>query len=172
MTGLTHLRVELETLIQRAEDMDPNAADSLRLSAAEEICRAVTMASQVVEELVLPAIVHRVDRPAFDEATIEWDLIRVLVHELIQTAPDEALHTALVKAVARHARARLQAEHGPNGLLSRAIEAGLDARDLDLAIGARLHTLDSEPGWRPLQPAAFQSLRDTIPPDATPWREL
>lgn len=172
MTDLPQLRLELETLIEQAAGH--RAADPMRERRAttEAVCRAATAVSQVMEELVFPALVRWVSETRSAEAEIEWDLIRVLVHELIQTDPVEVLHESFIAAIARHAAARRDAEHGVGGMFAEAAAAGLDIRRLDLAIGERLAELAAAPSWHPLQPAVLQSLRSSIPPGATPFEDL
>lgn len=144
-----------------------------RAGHADELCRRATVLTQVREEVVHPWLVDRLPAAAHDLAVIEFDLVRVLVHELVASRPRDLMYDALVESLCRLLRRRFEAEVGPAGEWTTLAPDA--CREVDDIAAARLRALD-EAGqgghWTPLQPYALESLRSAIPAGAILWSDL
>ena len=68
-----------------------------------------TLISQARDEMVYPWVVHRVPEVAHDRTVVEFDLARVLVHELLASKPGDLLFDALAEVLAEVLRRRFNA---------------------------------------------------------------
>ena len=158
MRALAHLQTEQDNLIELCSQYCGSLTPSAKTAHVHEICRLVTLVGQVRDELVYPWVVHRVPEDAHGRAVVEFDLARVLVHELLASKPSGRLVDAQVEVLAGVLRRRVAAEADADGPWARL--PGDDLAALDVSIGERLRELDRasrsegwrrsrRPGWRP-----------------------
>jgi hypothetical protein len=172
MRVLAQLQTEQDNLIELCSQYCGSFTPSAKVAHVREICRLVTLIGQVRDELVYPWVVHRIPEDAHDRAVVEFDLARVLVHELLASKPDDLLFDAQVEVLADLLRRRFDAEAYAEGPWAHV--PGDDLAALDVSIGERLRELDRasrSEGWRPLAPSGLETLRDSvrIAPEGDPF---
>ncbi len=169
MADLPSLSIAYGALVADADRYDSRSDDEVRFRSAWGLCRDASRISQVCEEVLHPWSVARAPHRMIDEAMIEWDLIRVLVHELAQADPRDVLFNALVAVLAEAVARRREADLGADGLVAAALARGVDRNLLDKAIADRLSDLttgDGSGAWVLLQPYALETLREDPMPIA------
>lgn len=175
MRPFPHLQMEQDNLIELFSQYGKYLSNSEKVSHVSEICRLTTNISQVRVEIVYPHCVGCAPQDLVDQSMIEMDLARVLIHEIIETSPSSFLYDGLVAVLSRILIRRFEDEETTNGIWAKAIVGGIDSTAVDVAIGERLHELDRicRPGnWNPLMPFCLETLRDSVPPGATRFRDL
>ncbi len=162
MTGLPSLSKAYAAVLTEASMFDAAAADDARFRSAWGLCRDTSRISLVCEQVLHPWAVSRAPPALIDRAVIEWDLIRVLIHELVQSDPADVLFNALVDVLHRSVIRRFEDDTGADGLIAAALARGVDGTSLDEALGARLRQVADQGAsrdWWLLQPCALGSLR-------------
>lgn len=169
MRPFPHLQMEQDNLIELCSQYWPGLGPIAKAAHAQEICRLATVISQVREEIIHPWLVDHLSAHEQYVAVVELDLVRVLIHELTASRPEDQLYDALVAVVSDLLRRRFEAEAGEWAGLPPRICASADIR-----AGDRLRELDQDgraEGWRPLQPVGLETLRSAVPPGAIPWSD-
>ena len=98
---------------------------------------------------------------------IQWDLVRVLVLEILETDAHSWLQSGLTEALLDAVQRRREAETGATGLVWMMVAAGCAPDHLGDVIQDYAQTLDQQyrqKGWHPLQPQALETLRSSIAP--------
>lgn len=174
MKPFPHLQMEQYNLLELFSQYGEYLSNSEKVSHVREICRLATDVSQVRVEIVYPHCVGRAPQALIDQSMIEMDLARILIHEILQSHPSSFLYSSLVEVLSRLLTRRFEEEDGPEGLWAKAVEGAIDSRAADVAVGERLHALDKSGRHgecSPLMPFCLETLRDSVPPGATPWRD-
>ena len=165
-----HLQLEQDGLLELCARYAAERAPSAKAALAEDICRLATLLGQAREEIIDPFLVDHLPAPVQHAAWVEMDLARVLVHELSEARPGELLFDALVAVLGDLLRRRFEAERAEWAHLSPSACA-----EADIRAGHRLRELDQQSraaGWSPLPPCGLETLRNSVPPDATRWSDL
>lgn len=85
------------------EELGPNAYVSKR-ELADEICRELTIHTQLEEEIIYPTFRKNLngEKSLVNEAQVEHDSAKVLIKEIQKMNPDEQLFDAKVKVLAEY----------------------------------------------------------------------
>ena len=153
---------------------DPARPGGGKKAHAVELCRLVTLNSQVRDEVVYPWCAVRTSPELLQQSQIRMDLARVLVMELAHGRPTDLWYDQLVQVLGDDLERLWDREEPDAGLWSRTSDtrglAGVNDR-----LGDRLTELDlagRQTDWRPLEPAGLETLRNSVPPGATPYAAL
>ena len=142
-----------------------SARGYVRRLALDGLCREATRVSQIGEDVLQPRAVGHVPTALIDAAVIQWDLVRVLVLEILETDAHSWLQTGLIAALLDGISRRRDAELGASGLVGLMVAAGCAPDRLADAIQERAQVLDQQyrcEGWYALQPQALETLRSSI----------
>jgi len=167
--------MEQDNLLELFSQYGDYLSNSEKVSHVSEICRLATNISQVREEIVYPYCVGHASQGLIDQSMIEMDLARVLIHEVLQTPASAFLYDGLVGVLSDLLARRFADDENANGLWASAVAGGLDRGAADVAVGERLSELERtsrQGNWSPLMPFCLETLRDSVPPGATRFRDL
>lgn len=103
----------------------------------QQICTELTIHTMIEEEIFYPACKGEIEDELLKEAYVEHDGAKVLIAELLATAPDEEFYDAKVKVLSEEIEHHVEEEEKRvDGMFSQARRAGLD---MD-ALGEQLRT--------------------------------
>ena len=133
-------------------DAARGSADKGRIVA--EICTELKIHTMIEEEIFYPALRGKLDDSIIDEAYVEHDGAKVLVNDLAQGTPADAMYDAKVKVLAEEIRHHVkEEERWLTGMFAKARMAGVDMTDLGTKMLVRKNELLAEAKAAPL-PAA------------------
>ncbi len=109
----------------------------------QEICMELLVHTMIEEEIFYPACEHAgIDEDDLEEAYVEHDGAKVLIGELLASAPDAAFYdakmTVLSEQIEHHVK---DEEKRSEGLFAQARDAGVDMADLGARMAARKKAL-------------------------------
>jgi hypothetical protein len=139
-----------------------------------ELCRLVTLNSQVRDEVIYPWCAAHTPTELLWDSMIRMDLARVLVMELVYARPTDLWYDQLVRVLGDDLEVLWDKEESDAGLWKRTSDAhgleGVNDRLTDRLTELDLVTRQNE--WRPLEPAGLETLRNSVPPCATRYADL
>jgi hypothetical protein len=125
------------------------SADKGRIVA--EICTELKIHTMIEEEIFYPALRGKLDDSVIDEAYVEHDGAKVLVNDLAQGTPADAMYDAKVKVLAEEIRHHVkEEERWLTGMFAKARMAGVDMTDLGTKMLIRKNELLAEAKAAPL----------------------
>lgn len=93
----------------------------------KQICTELTVHTIIEEEIFYPACKGAVEEDLLDEAYVEHDGAKVIIAELMGSAPDETFYDAKVKVLSEQIEHHVEEEEKRSeGMFSQARKAGLD----------------------------------------------
>ncbi|HYI06304.1 MAG TPA: hemerythrin domain-containing protein [Reyranella sp.] len=134
---------KVEDLFEKAE----KARDEDRKKMlVQQICTELMIHSMVEEEIFYPACKDKIEQEdVLDEAYVEHDGAKVLIAELVDSAPDAEFYDAKVKVLSELIKHHVKEEEKRSeGLFAQAREAGLDIEALGERIMARKEQLKQQ----------------------------
>jgi hemerythrin superfamily protein len=121
-----------------------------KAALAQKICQALTVHSQIEEEIFYPACREASKKleDLLDEAEVEHDSVKKLIAEVEGGSPDDELFDARVKVIAEYVKHHVKEEQ--NELFPKVKETDLDLKELGARLAARKEELmgESEPRSR------------------------
>lgn len=116
-----------------------------------QICTELKIHTMIEEEIFYPALRGKIDDSVIDEAYVEHDGAKVLVNDLSQGSPSDAMYDAKVKVLAEEIRHHVnEEERWLTGMFAKARLAGVDMTDLGTKMLVRKNALLSEAAKAPL----------------------
>ena len=114
-----------------------------RKALVEQICTELCVHTTIEEEIFYPACQAEVeDKDVVEESYVEHDGAKVLVAELMQSAPDDEFYAAKVSVLSEEIRHHVKEEEKRGeGLFAQARKAGLDLAALGERLMARKQEL-------------------------------
>lgn len=126
-----HLRVK--KLFADFKNLQEDGSDAQKIALVKEICRQLTVHTQIEEEIFYPAVREAIDDDDdMDEALVEHAGAKHLISQLESASPDEDLYDAKVTVLGEQIDHHVMEEEG--NMFARARGSGLDLQ----ALGARL----------------------------------
>lgn len=112
-------------------------------SLVEQICTELCVHTTLEEEIFYPACQAEVeDKDVVEESYVEHDGAKVLVAELMESAPDDEFYAAKVSVLSEEIRHHVKEEEKRGeGLFAQARKAGLDLNALGERLMARKQEL-------------------------------
>jgi hypothetical protein len=112
---------------------------SAKQKLVEQICTELSVHTTIEEEIFYPACTGQVeDEDRVQEAYVEHDGAKVLIAELMASAPDDEFYDAKVKVLSEQIKHHVKEEEKRSeGLFAEAKEAGLDMDALGARMSAR-----------------------------------
>jgi hemerythrin superfamily protein len=108
----------------------------------QQICTELSVHTAIEEEIFYPACKGKIDDGLLDEAYVEHDGAKVLIAELVASAPDEEFYDAKVKVLSEQIDHHVhEEERRSDGMFSQARAAGLDMDELGARMMARKEAL-------------------------------
>jgi hypothetical protein len=107
-----------------------------------QICTELSAHTAIEEEIFYPACKGEIEDDLLSEAYVEHDGAKVLIAELLASAPDEAFYDAKVKVLSEQVEHHVhEEEKRSDGMFSQARAAGLDMDELAARMIARKEEL-------------------------------
>ena len=111
---------------------------SAKKALAREICTELSVHTTIEEEIFYPACRHGVEEDQMDEAFVEHDGAKVMIAELLGSAPGKDFFDAKMKVLSEEIKHHVKEEERPgDGVFAQAREAGLDMDALASRMAAR-----------------------------------
>jgi hemerythrin superfamily protein len=109
------------------EDFDKARADSRKLDFAGKICQALTVHTQIEEELFYPAFFDATgDKDLHHEAIVEHAGAKKLIQEIKASGPDDDYFEAKVTVLSEMIKHHVKEEERPGGMFAEAKKSALD----------------------------------------------
>ena len=133
---------KVEELFEKFE----SARSASKQKLVEQICTELSVHTAIEEEIFYPACTGQIeDEDLIQEAYVEHDGAKVLIAELMASAPDDAFYDAKVKVLSEQIKHHVKEEEKRSeGLFAEAKEAGLDMEALGERMMARKKELLAE----------------------------
>ena len=111
----------------------------------EKICTELSAHTVIEEEIFYPACKGRVEEGLLNEGYVEHDGSKVLIAELIASAPNEEFYDAKVKVLSEQIEHHVhEEEKRSEGIFSQARAAGIDMDELGDHLKARKEVILAE----------------------------
>lgn len=111
----------------------------------EKICTELSAHTVIEEEIFYPACRSKVEDSLLNEGYVEHDGSKVLIAELLASAPDEEYYDAKVKVLSEQIEHHVhEEERRSDGIFSQARAAGLDMDELGDRLKARKDAILAE----------------------------
>ena len=117
---------------------------------AEQICNELKVHATIEEELFYPALRGAIDDDLLDEAYVEHDGAKVLINDILASAPDAEFYDAKVTVLSEDIKHHVKEEEQRGGMFSQAKDSSVDlvalgeqmmARKLELMPQAKSNSL-------------------------------
>jgi len=130
---------KVEDLFEKFE----KARDASRKKAlAAEICMELSIHATIEEEIFYPACKGKVEEDLMGESYVEHDGAKVIIAELLASAPDDEFYDAKMTVLSEEIKHHVREEEKPGeGVFAQAREAGLDMAALAARLKARKEQL-------------------------------
>lgn len=163
-----------DDLRERFSQYDPARPAEEKAAGVVELCRRVTLNSQVRDEVVYPWCAARSPADSLYDSMIRMDLARILVRELVHAGPSDLWYDPLVQVLGDGLEVLWDREESDAGLWTRTSDPRTLA-EVNVRLRDRLDELDlatRRNEWRPLELAGLETLRNGVPPAATRYADL
>ena len=133
------------------DKFDDARGSSEKSKIVAEICTELKIHTMIEEEVFYPALRGKIDDSVIDEAYVEHDGAKVLVNDLSQGSPADAMYDAKVKVLAEEIRHHVkEEERWLTGMFAKARMAGVDMTDLGTKMLGRKNELLAAAAKAPL----------------------
>jgi hemerythrin superfamily protein len=133
---------KVEDLFEKFEKAKSTAQ---KKSLVQEICTELTIHAMIEEEIFYPACTGEIEEDLVKEAYVEHDGAKVMIAELLGSAPEDDFYDAKVKVLSEEIKHHVKEEEKRSeGIFAQAREAGLDMDALGDELAARKQELLAE----------------------------
>ena len=133
---------EVEALFEKFENA---SGDGAKQKIALNICKALTVHTELEEKIFYPACEGKVEEADLKEAYVEHDGAKVLIAEIEKGGPDDDYYDAKVKVLGEQIGHHVKEEEARmEGIFAQARKAGLDMDALGDQMAARKTELMGE----------------------------
>ena len=116
--------------------------DGRKQELVKQICTELCVHTMIEEEIFYPACTGEAEDDTIDEAYVEHDGAKVIISELLNSAPDSEFYDAKVKVLSEEIKHHVKEEEKRGeGLFAQAKAAGLDLEGLGERMMARKEEL-------------------------------
>jgi hemerythrin superfamily protein len=120
------------------EDFDKARADTRKLDLAGKICQALTVHTQIEEELFYPAFFDATaDKDLHHEAIVEHAGAKKLIQEIKASSPEDDYYEAKVTVLSEMIKHHVKEEEQPGGMFAEAKKSDMDLVALGQQMAAR-----------------------------------
>ena len=117
----------------------------MKKTLVEQICTELSVHTAIEEEIFYPACTGEIDEDLVKEAYVEHDGAKVIIAELMQSAPGDDFYDAKVKVLSEEIKHHVkEEERRVEGMFAQARDAGLDMDALGEQMAARKQQLLGE----------------------------
>jgi len=142
---LTEDHRKVEEMFEEYESSKDEADDEAKSALVATICLELTMHASVEEEIFYPAAraaLDEEDSDMLDEAEVEHASVKVLIADLADMQPSDALYDAKVKVLSEYVKHHVQEEEGE--IFPSVRESDIDLASLGEEVASRKQELMDE----------------------------
>ena len=142
---LTEDHRKVEEMFEEYESSKDEADDEAKSALVATICLELTMHASVEEEIFYPAAraaLDEEDSDMLDEAEVEHASVKVLIADLADMQPSDALYDAKVKVLSEYVKHHVQEEEGE--IFPSVRESDIDLASLGEEVASRKQELTDE----------------------------
>jgi hemerythrin superfamily protein len=135
------LKADHRQVEQWFAQFEASRSDDKKETLARNICQALTVHTQIEEELFYPAFLQATqEEDLHHEAEVEHDGAKKLIAQIKASGPSDDYFDAKVKVLSEMIKHHVKEEEKRDGMFAKARNAEMDLKDL----GARLATRKAE----------------------------
>ena len=139
------LKADHRQVEQWFEQFESTRSDDRKSKLARQICQALTVHTEIEEEIFYPACTAKIEEDLLKEAYVEHDGAKVMIAELLASSPGEDFYDAKLKVLSEEIKHHVkEEEHRSDGMFAQARAAGLDMDALADRMAARKEELLAE----------------------------
>jgi len=132
------LKADHRQVEQWFAEFEKARAASVKRKLAANICQALTIHTEIEEEIFYPAFLQATkDKDLHHEAVVEHDGAKKLIEEIEQSDPSDDFYDAKVHVLAEMIKHHVKEEEQPGGMFAEAKKSKLDLRALGLQLAER-----------------------------------
>jgi hemerythrin superfamily protein len=123
------------------EEFEASERKATKKKLADQICQALTVHTQIEEEIFYPAFIEATqDEDLHHEAIVEHDGAKKLIAEIEESEPDDEYFDAKVKVLSEMIKHHVKEEEQPDGMFAEAKKSDMDL----VALGAQMAEMKTE----------------------------
>lgn len=127
------------------EDFEGTNSSAKKQKLATQICKALTVHTQIEEEIFYPAFIEATgDEDMHHEAIVEHDGAKKLIAEIEESSPEDDYFDAKVKVLSEMIKHHVKEEEQRGGMFAEAKKSDMDLDALGAAMAARKQELMAE----------------------------
>ncbi len=139
------LSADHKQVAQWFQQFETARSDDKKFELASQICMALTVHTQIEEEIFYPAFLQATgDEDMNNEAVIEHQSAKTLIAEIEEMEPGDEMYDARVKVLGEMIAHHVEEEEGPDGMFEEARKADMDLEALGEQLMARKQELMEE----------------------------
>jgi len=132
------LKADHRQVEQWFEEFEKARSDSRKSTLAANICAALTVHTQIEEEIFYPAFIEATqDEDTHHEAIVEHAGAKRLIREIEASGPQDDYYDARVKVLAEMIKHHVKEEEQPGGMFAEARKSEMDLEALGEQMLAR-----------------------------------
>ena len=138
------LKADHRQVEQWFSEFEKARSAGVKRKLAANICQALTVHTEIEEELFYPAFLQATkDKDMHHEAIVEHDGAKKLIAEIEQSDPSDDFYDAKVHVLSEMIKHHVKEEEQPGGMFSEAKKSDMDLRALGEELAARKEELQA-----------------------------
>jgi hemerythrin superfamily protein len=147
MDAIQLLKADHRQVEEWFEQFESSRAEKKKIDLAHKICTALTVHTQIEEEIFYPAYVEATgDEEMHDEAHVEHKGAKNLIAEIEGGQPGEEMWEAKVSVLSEMIKHHVHEEEMRDGLFATAKKSGMDLEDIGMQLAERKKELMKNAG--------------------------
>lgn len=147
MDAIQLLRADHRQVEEWFEQFESSRAEKKKIDLAHKICTALTVHTQIEEEIFYPAYLEATgDEEMHDEAHVEHQGAKNLIAEIEAGKPGEDMWEAKVSVLKEMIKHHVHEEEMRDGMFAKAKKSNLDIEELGLQLAERKAELMRDAG--------------------------
>jgi hemerythrin superfamily protein len=124
------------------EDFKKARSSKVKQALVNQICEALTIHSEIEEEIFYPAFLERTkDKDIHHQAIVEHDGAKKLIAEIQESNPSDEFFDSKVRVLSEMIKHHVKDEEKPTGMFAEAKKSNLDLASLGQQLSARQRRL-------------------------------
>jgi hemerythrin superfamily protein len=120
------------------EAFEKTRSDTRKADLAAKICKALTVHTQIEEEIFYPAFIAATDdADMHHEAIVEHDGAKNLIEQIASSGPEDEFYDAKVKVLAEMIKHHVKEEEQRGGMFAEAKQSQMDLQNLGVQLRTR-----------------------------------
>jgi hemerythrin superfamily protein len=147
MDAIQLLKADHRQVEEWFEEFEKSRSDDKKEKLAHKICTALTVHTQIEEEIFYPAYLDATgDDEMHDEAHVEHDGAKKLIAEIEMGKPGENMWEAKVSVLSEMIKHHVHEEEMRDGMFAKAKKSSMDLDEIGMQLAARKKELMKDAG--------------------------